>query len=81
MIKDLIEKLKDTNPEVIFNLDTKQLNVGDHIIDFSSLKQAKGIAEMLGVKTIMTVRVSKNYINVDGTPRGYKGNKKRSVEE
>tara|TARA_Y100001972_G_C7446598_1_gene228870 strand:+ start:72 stop:317 length:246 start_codon:yes stop_codon:yes gene_type:complete len=81
MIKDLIEKLKGTDPEIIFDMDTKELRIGDQTLDFSNLKQAKLIAEKLGVKTILTVRMMKNYINIDGTPRGYKGNKKRSVEE
>ena len=81
MIKELIERLRNTNPEIIFDMNTKELMIGDHKLDYSSLSQAKTIARMLGVKTIMTKRVMKNYVNVDGSPRGYKGRVTRGINE
>jgi len=71
-----LDKYKDKDVNVIFNVDTKtttitQDNVILESLPYSSFSSSKQIARDLGLKTVVQYKMSKAVFNLDGSKRGY----------
>ena len=71
-----LDKYKDKDVNIIFNVDTKTTTINQdsailESLNYSSMKSAKDLAKDLGLQTITQMKMSKAVFNLDKSPRGY----------